>query len=102
MQKIKLPKQVKDILAKAKPVLKHHYFIFALVLLMGLVVGVYAVNQVLIMPRDQEYYLQQSNDLTDVTFDKETIEKIEALQTSGEQTAVPAPPANGRTNPFAE
>lgn len=102
MQKIKLPKQVKDILQKLKPLLRHHYFIFALILLLGLVAGVYAVNQALTMPRDQEYYLRQSANLTDVTFDQETIQKIESLQTSSEQTAAPTPPANGRTNPFAE
>ena len=77
MQKVKLPKQVKDIVKKLQPVLKHHYFIFALILLLGLVAGVYAVNQVLTLPRDQGYYLQQSSDLTDVTFDSETIKKIE-------------------------
>lgn len=103
MKSLKIPKQLLGLVSVGKKVLRHHYFIFTVLLLAGLAWAVYAVNQTLSAPSDEEYRLEKLNQTIKGNFDKATIEKIEALQKSSEQSTAPAPgPAGSRTNPFAE
>lgn len=102
MKQIKLPKQLVALGARGKKLLKHHYFIFTLLLLCGLVWAVYVVNETLSAPTDESYRVQKISESIDANFDKATIEKIEALQKSNEQSAGLPAPTGARTNPFAE
>lgn len=103
MKHIKIPKQLLALIDTSKKVLRHHYFIFTVLLLLGLAWVVYIVNQTLSAPSDEEYRLEKLNQTIKGNFDKATIDKIEALQKSSEQSTAPTPgPAGTRTNPFAE
>ena len=105
MKNFKLPPYVTALLAKAKVLGKHHYFITVVVLFSGLAVGVYMVNETLNIPTDQDYRDKALHSTIGTKFNnttKATIEKIKELQKTSDpsdsQTALPG----GRINPFAE
>lgn len=103
MKQLPIPPQIKQVVNRLAPLAKHHYFIFLLVLLGGLLAASFTVSQTLILPSDSEYQSQKELELLRAQFDAETIKKIEALQRPGEGGSVPATSAPGaRTNPFAE
>ncbi len=99
---IAIPPQAKKWLGKLKPIVRHHYFIYALLLLGGLLAAMYAINMALTAPQDTVYQQQQEKATLKGSFDQATIKKIEDLNTSGEQSTAPPPPSGVRTNPFAE
>ena len=98
----KLPPQLATLPARLRPIAKHHYFIYALVLLGGLIAAMYVVNGTLNAPGDQAYQDEQSKNLLKGNFDQATIKKIEELNKSSESSTAPPPPSGVRTNPFAE
>lgn len=103
MKPIKLPPQLASIAAKLKAIARHHYFIFTVLLLVGLTSAVYLVNITLGAPADQAYYDQKLSESLNAKFDEATIKKIENLQKSNEHSAIPPQlPPGARTNPFAE
>lgn len=103
MKKFPIPPQLKQLAARLVPLARHHYFIFLLVLLGGLLLASFTVSQTLILASDSEYQSQKELELLRAQFDAETIKKIEALQRPGEGGSVPTTSTPGaRTNPFAE
>lgn len=103
MKQFKLPKAITNALAKLAIIGRHHYFISIVVLLVGLTVAVYVVNQTLSATTDQDYYQKRLSDSLKSSFDKTTISKIQDLQKSSEHSTLPPPtPTGARTNPFAE
>lgn len=101
--KLKLPASITTLLKKLSIVGKHHYFISIVLLLAGLSVAVFIVNQTLSSTTDQDYYQKRLSESLKSSFDKATIEKIQNLQKSDEHSAIPPDlPAGSRTNPFAE
>ncbi len=101
--KIKLPKQITDVLDKLTIITRHHYFISVVLLLIGLAYAVYVVNETLSATKDDVYYQQRITESLKATFDKSTIVKIQELQRSSDGSAVqPELPQGVRTNPFAE
>ncbi|MGH7196798.1 MAG: hypothetical protein ACREGJ_03480 [Candidatus Saccharimonadales bacterium] len=99
---IKLPPVVVAYLIKLKPLALHHYFVFLLLLLLGLTLAVYQVNQILSMPTDENYRQEKLSSGLKVRFDQDTIEKVKSLQKSSEQATGSEPLPAGRINPFAE
>lgn len=102
---MKLPftNQFQAVTNQFKKLGRHHYFIFIVLLLSGLVVAVYVVNQTLTAPSDKAYREQKIKESLSASFDRATIEKIENLQKSSETGTTPPPAQPGvRTNPFAE
>lgn len=102
---IKLPPQAHAIIAKLKPLARHHYFIVTIALFSGVAVAIYSVNQTLTTPPDDGYRAQQLQSTIGSKFNKDTkntIAKIKALQksTDTKNADVTFPP--GRINPFAE
>lgn len=100
--KLDFSAQLTPIVNKVKVVGRHHYFIFVVVLLCGLAVAVYVVNQTLASRTDQAYLDQKQLESLKASFDDATIEKIENLQKSNESSTAPPPSGSARTNPFAE
>lgn len=101
--KIKLPKQITEVIDKLAVIGKHHYFISVVVLLIGLSYTVFVVNETLSATKDDAYYQQRITESLKATFDKTTIDKIQELQKSSDSgTQQPELPTGVRTNPFAE
>jgi hypothetical protein len=101
--KIKLPKQITEVIDKLAIIGKHHYFISVVLLLIGLTYAVYVVNETLSATKDDAYYQQRITESLKASFDKATIEKIQELQKSSDSgIAQPELPQGVRTNPFAE
>lgn len=100
---IAIPPQIKQLAASLAPIARHHYFIFLLALLIGLLWASFTVSQILTMPPDSAYQSQKEVELSRAQFDQDTIKRIEALQRSNEGGSVPPTASPGaRTNPFAE
>ncbi len=81
---------------------KHHYFIYSIVLLSGLIVAIYVVNDTLSATGDDTYRQTKEQEMLKGNFDQATIKKIEELNKSTENSTAPAPPSGVRSNPFAE
>lgn len=103
--KLKIPRQITDILVKLKPLTKHLYFAALLLVLLGLAGVTYSVNQVLSAPSDSAYLQQKMSATIGSKFNKstqDTIDRVEALQkstdTAGKAPVLPP----GRINPFSE
>lgn len=76
---------------------------YMILLTAGLIWVVFAVNETLSRPSDQDYRDKKQSELLKARFDQTTIKKIEALQKSADgATPPPAVPPGVRTNPFAE
>lgn len=91
--------------ALLRPLARHQYFIALLVMLCGLAVAVYMVNNALNMPTDDTYRAELLKKTVGTQFNKntqETIDKIESLQRSSEQSSQNQTLPSGRINPFAE
>lgn len=103
MKRPNLAKQLASLKRLSQKLLRHHYFILIVLLLGGLVWAVFVVNRTLTAPTDEAYRLEKLNTTLKANFDKATIEKIESLQKSSEQSQAPSPSqAGARSNPFAE
>ena len=105
MKNIKLPAFVNTLLAKAKIVGKHHYFITVVVLFSSLAVGIFMVNETLNLPTDENYRTQQLHSTIGTKFNattKATIDKIKELQRTSDPSDSQTPLPSGRINPFAE
>ncbi|HEU5187587.1 MAG TPA: hypothetical protein VFT87_03725 [Candidatus Saccharimonadales bacterium] len=103
MKKLDFTKQLAGLRNVGRKLLQHHYFIFTILLLGSLAWAVFAVNQTLNAPSDEAYRLEKLSKSLKANFDKATIEKIESLQKSSEQSQAPPPgQAGARSNPFAE
>src|SRR5262245_49885705 len=105
MKNFKLPPYITELLAKAKVVGKHHYFITVVVLFSGLALRVYMVNDTLNLPTDQDYHDKALHSTIGNKFNattKATIEKIKELQKTSDPSDSQTPLPGGRINPFAE
>lgn len=81
---------------------RNHYFVVIILLLISISGAVYIVGQTLQLPADDQYRDQKASISITAKFDQATIDKIKQLQRSNEQPASFAPPAGTRSNPFAE
>lgn len=105
MKNFKLPPYVTALLAKAKIVGKHHYFISIVLLFSGLGLGIYMVNETLHLPTDQDYRDKALHSTIGSKFNattKATIDKIKELQKTSDPNVSQTPLPGGRINPFAE
>lgn len=101
--KIALPKQLKHMVKPLKPLLQHHFFFAILALLLILIGAVFVMNQTLQTPSDEAYREEKTRTGISGNFDQATIDKIEHLQRSSDQSSgQPVFPPGTRTNPFAE
>lgn len=96
-------KSVDKLLRPLKPIVRHHYFITTLGILICLIVAVYLVNQTLQEPSDEAYRTEKMSTGINARFDEATIEQVELLQRSSDSPSGVEPlPSGARTNPFAE
>ena len=73
---------------------RFHIVIFVVLVLGGLAVVVFLLNNIISLSDQSNGYTPDTND---TSFDQATIQKIEDLQNRGQ-----TPPTSGRTNPFVE
>lgn len=103
--KFKIPPVVLTYLVKLKPLARHHYFIVTVIILSAVAGVIYAVNETLNSPADEEYKTKQLQATIGSKFNKstnDTIDKIKTLQKSTDNTGQTKPFPTGRINPFAE
>lgn len=101
--KIALSKKFKHSLKPLRPLLQHHFFFATLALLLILIGAVYVMNQTLQSPSDDAYREEKTRTSISGNFDQATIDKIERLQRSSDQSSgQPVFPSGTRTNPFGE
>jgi hypothetical protein len=96
---------LKTLLAKFKPIARHHYFIVTVLLFGSLAFAIFTVNETLNMPTDSTYYDEKLKSTIGRKFNqntKDTIEKIKQLQRSTDPSSPDQPFPEGRINPFAE
>lgn len=78
-----------------------HYGIISFVLAMSILIYcVYTIQIIMSTPSDETYRQQQQQKNTKTSFDKKTIEQVEQLRTTEDQSQIVLP--SGRINPFAE
>lgn len=86
-----------------RPLAKHHYFVYSIVLLSGLLVAVFTTNQTLTAPADEAYRSEKLSSGVNASFNQQTIKKIEELKRSSESGNNQTPtPVGARSNPFSE
>jgi hypothetical protein len=79
-----IQKQFDNLLTTAaswlKPILRHHAFIFTILILFLMIVTVFRVNQQLRQPSDDAYRSQKESEAIRTTFDQTTIDRIKQLR----------------------
>ena len=78
---------------------KSHVLIFSILVLGGLVVAVFMLNNVIIQSSNSDGYTSAT---TNSAFDQDTIKKIEELKTSDQDDGELNLTGGLRTNPFVE
>lgn len=73
---------------------RFHVVIFTVIILGGLTVVIFLLNNIVVLSSQSNGYTPDTNNST---FDKATIQKIEELKNRTQ-----TPPTSGRTNPFVE
>lgn len=73
---------------------RFHLVLFVIVILGGLAVVIFLLNNIVVMSGESNGYTSDTNT---AAFDQTTIKKIEDLENRNQ-----SPPTSGRTNPFVE
>jgi hypothetical protein len=76
---------------------RYHLVLFVVVILGGLAVVIFFLNNILIRSSESDGYTSNTNNLT---FDETTIDRIKQLKTSNQTES--QLDLNGRSNPFVE
>lgn len=99
-QNINLSVMLQSIGNVTKSILRFHYLIFIVFIVVGMFFAVYNITNILSLPEDAAYKEQQQKNNINDNFDEETIDKINKLRFSSDSTSLPLP--EGRISPFTE
>lgn len=88
--------------ARLKPIFKHHVFIVTTLILVGMIVVVFRINQQLQAPTDDTYRRQKESEAIHTNFDQTTIDRIKQLCRGSQGCSVDFGDQRKRFSPFVE